>query len=64
MSCVTPSGAVTTTLIVVEEPMFRLIGPDAIPEGTTVPFTVIVEPVCVAVGVTVILIVPLATASV
>ena len=34
-------------------PKFRLIGPEGVPEGTAMPFTVIVAPASVAVGVTV-----------
>lgn len=64
VSCVTPSGAVTTIVIGVEVPAFNVIGPEADPERTAVPFTVMVEPVCVAVGATVMLVVSLATASV
>jgi hypothetical protein len=49
---VTPSCAVTTTVIVFE-PTFNEIEPDAEPEFTAVPFTVIVASECVLVGVTV-----------
>ena len=44
--------AVTTTVIVLE-PTFRLIVPDAEPEATAAPFTVTVDVVSETVGVTV-----------
>ena len=49
---VTPSCAVTTVVIVLG-PVFKDIAPDAEPEVTAVPFTVIVAVASLVVGVTV-----------
>ncbi len=58
-----PLAAVTTTVMVFE-PTFRLIDPDADPDVTAVPFTVIEAPESVLVGVTVIELMLLATEAV
>jgi hypothetical protein len=64
VSCVTPSGAVTTTVMALE-PTLRDIESDAEPEETVVPLTVMVELLpWLAVGVTVTLVTLLATLSV
>ena len=57
---VVPSCAVTTIEITLF-PTLKAIGPDALPDTTAVPLTVIVELASVAVGVTVILAVALLT---
>ena len=64
VSCVTPSGAVTR-IVMVLEPTFNDIAPEVEPDETTVPLTLIVELLpCLAVGVTVTLVTALATLSV
>jgi len=60
---VVPSCAVTTAVIVFV-PTFRLIGPDAVPDVTVVPFTVTVALASEVVGVTVMLVVALLTLAV
>jgi hypothetical protein len=60
---VVPFSAVTTTVIVFD-PTFRDIGPDAEPDVTDVPFTVMVAFSWDLVGVTVIEVTELATDAV
>jgi hypothetical protein len=64
VSCVTPFGAVTK-IVMVLEPTFNDMAPEAVPDATTVPLTLIVELLpWLAVGVTVTLLTLLATLSV
>jgi hypothetical protein len=64
VSVVRPSYAVTKTVIIFE-PTFKFIAPDAAPEAVVVPFTVIVELApCAAVGVIVMLVTAFATLAV
>ena len=63
MAVVVPSCAVTTTVIMLL-PTFSEIEPEAEPEVTAVPLTVIVALAWVRVGVTVIEVVALATEAV
>lgn len=60
---VTPSCAVTT-VVKVFGPTFKLIAPDALPEGTAIPFTAIVAVGSAAIGVTVTEVVALTTFAV
>jgi len=43
VSCVVPFGAVTSTVMMVVEPTFKEIAPEADPFETELPFTVMVE---------------------
>jgi hypothetical protein len=60
---VVPSCAVTT-VVRVFAPKLRAIAPDAWPEATGVPFTVMVALASAAVGLTVMLVAQLATVAV
>ena len=60
---VVPSCAVTT-VVMAFGPTFNIIGPDAVPDVTVVPFTVTVDVFTVVVGVMVIVETVLATLSV
>ena len=60
---VTPSGAITLTVIVFA-PGLSATAPEAVPDVTAAPFTLMVSPVTAAAGVTVIDVVVLVTVAV